>query len=448
MRRRPTPIKLLKFLVTSLISISTIFTSTLTYANDDYYATKVFESFFILRDIESNKISGFYLFNKMPENNASSEDVAESLMEHAAAIKTALNESKTIIDSKKYDKVCSRTNSERFYEEWNLTFNLLDKRKLVIYCSSIIRKPTLYTLSHNYTKPSVLQLGGNYEYISGKKKFNGKPVELSQYRKMLNILENGAKLINDGKGELFANQEFSYMTWQLKWIIEEGETTQCIVETPKAAVESYQVKLIITDNTALDVGIFNKVLSDDLPNAIRIRVDNQNFDSTRYVNKKNSRLFNYPPEEFTKISTAINKAKKYIIELYFENDTKSVELVEPHNAKTMLHGSIAKQYCDVMKNNLGSFGIMFVDAIQNKSVNDYIATQSSYKKAGVVLMGVAPSKKAYKYGLRLFDVLLGVDGNPVDVKTLGLILKSLDKNESITFNVLRDDAFLDFKIVR
>lgn len=446
MRQCPSFIKLLKFLLSALISIQTIFISTATYANDDHYATKVYESFFILRNIESNKISGFYLFNKVPENNADSEDVAESLMKHAAAIKTALNESKAIIDSKKYDKVCSRTNSERFYKEWSLTFNLLDKRKLVIYCSPTVRKPSLYTLSHSYTEPTVSQLGAHYRYRSGQKYFNGKLVNPSQYWKMANILENGAKLINDGKGDLFANQELSYMTWQQKWIFGEGAATQCIVETPKEVVDDYQVKLRITDNTSLDVGIFTKVPSDELPEAIRITVANQNFDSKQYVNQENSRLFNYPQAELAKIGIAINTAKKYVIELGFKNGTKSVELVEPNNTKTMLQGYTAKQYCDVMKNNSGSFGIMFVDAVQNKKLNDYITTQSNFKNAGVVLMGVNPSKKAYLHGLRLFDVVLGIDGNPVDVKTLLRILKGLGENESVTFNVLRDDAFLEFKV--
>lgn len=238
------------------------------------------------------------------------------------------------------------------------------------------------------------------------------------------------------------------MDWDLTWDFSKEYSPQCIAGSKAKQLNSaLAFSMNITADSQLKV-LFqsNNIQAYPISN-VSLLVDEVAYPATSELINDSSRSFYFKHETLNTLSHIINNNKPYYLEFSLgKNKVKRYELIEPSGTNTIGHTFAANPYCNALKKNKGIFGFMFIDALQNEALNTYIASISDFSKAGVVIMSVNPRKKAHKAGLRLFDVVLGVDGVPVDMQKLIQLMQTKIEGTQLNLHILRNNELVNLSI--
>lgn len=98
---------------------------------------------------------------------------------------------------------------------------------------------------------------------------------------------------------------------------------------------------------------------------------------------------------------------------------------------------MSKNYCSAIKNNEGWVGITFTDLMGDPTFIEHVKKHSKFSNPGVIVWAVHPKKQGAKSGLVTFDVILGVNSEPINSEALLDKLITMKSKEKITVNILR-----------
>jgi hypothetical protein len=244
------------------------------------------------------------------------------------------------------------------------------------------------------------------------------------------------------------NGQNSNLDWELRWFFSDNNDVKCQVESNKKNINSkVTLDLVVSDNSEFKVK-FNGFANNKLKIIdLKIHIDEKEYEADNKVMLSDSSTFTFNNKFFIFLYNHINTLKKFTFYAEFEgNKVKKYEFIDPSDFKSLALAYSAKIYCDELKKRTGVYGFMFVEAVQNKPLNDFITENSQYEKAGVVIMAVDPRKNAFESGLRLFDIVLGVDKEPTNFLHFNSNMKKNVTNEQTILSVLRGDKFIEVAI--
>lgn len=244
------------------------------------------------------------------------------------------------------------------------------------------------------------------------------------------------------------NGQNSNLDWELRWVFTDNNDIKCLVESNKKNINSkVTLDLIVSDDSEFKVK-FNGFANNKLKIIdLKIHIDDKQYEADNKVMLADSSTFTFKNEFFTFLYNHINTLKKFTLYAEFvANKVKKFEFIDPSGFKSLALAYSAKAYCDELKERKGVYGFMFVEAVQNKPLNDFITENSQYDKAGVVIMAVDPRKNAFESGLKLFDIVLGVNKEPTNFLHFNSNMKKNITNEQTVLSILRGDKFIEVAI--
>ena len=242
----------------------------------------------------------------------------------------------------------------------------------------------------------------------------------------------------------FFNGQHSYVEWEHRWDLSDEENIKCLVESKSKSLNSKtSFKFLISDDKNISVNFYKAWNNNIQIDFVEIDLGDTKLRSNKSSTSAKSSTFTFKNEHITSVYDHINKFKKISLNIGISpNKIKTFELLDPLGHKSFPLSYSAKLYCDRLKESSGSWGFMFVDAIQNNELNKFIKSSSNYDKAGVVVMSVNPTKKAFSSGLRLFDVVLGINGEATNFRHFMNYMGVITSHKNTVLSVLREDKFI------
>lgn len=247
------------------------------------------------------------------------------------------------------------------------------------------------------------------------------------------------------------NEQNSNLDWEHRWFFADNNGVECLVESNKKNINSkITLELSVSDDSEFQVE-FNGLNNNKLKIIdLKITIDDEQYGADDKVILTDSSKFTFKNEFFMLLYNHINGSKKITLYAEFEAKkakiAKKFEFIDPSGFKSLALAYSAKVYCDVLKKNAGLYGFLSVEATQDKQLNDFIKENSQYDKAGIIVMAVDPRKSASKSGLRLFDIILGVNNEPTNFLLFNSHMKNIVNNEQVILSILRGNEFIKVTI--
>ena len=98
---------------------------------------------------------------------------------------------------------------------------------------------------------------------------------------------------------------------------------------------------------------------------------------------------------------------------------------------------MSKKYCELIKNSDGWVGIYMQDLPDDPIHIELVKKYSKFSNPGVLVWSAHPKKQGSISGLEAFDLILGVNSQPVNSSSLGKILQTIEPGEEVKLNILR-----------
>lgn len=200
-------------------------------------------------------------------------------------------------------------------------------------------------------------------------------------------------------------------------------------------------------------------------NSLTFHTKKDSFDS-RYINKIGIRIDQHPPvfgpiyhstnllqfdkEKSKTIIEQLYRAKQITVKVYFfpENSANVKKLNTGTGFEAFQFAFNSVMSCRELKDNSGWVGIMFADMAREENYLNFLKSHTDYIGPGVIVWSVHPKKSAAEYGLKNFDIILGLDGIEVDTKVLQNLLLEMKSKDSVLLSILRGNSLKDIRITK